>query len=85
VARATHLTAGASATIPDGGVRAPDEFFITASTFAPGQVLNFGSLAYVADYYCELRQLNGAAPVGNKLLAPPPPPGLLGADLEVLA
>jgi hypothetical protein len=56
-----------------------------AGTFTPGQVLNFGSLAYIADCYGELRPLHGAALVGNKRSVPPPPLGLLGANLEVLA
>ena len=36
VARATRLIARASGTTPDGGVRFPDEFSITADAFAPG-------------------------------------------------
>ena len=55
------------------------------SAFAPRQILNFGSLAYIADCYGELHPLHGAAPVGNGPSVPPPPPGLLGVDLEVLA
>jgi hypothetical protein len=38
----------------DGGVRFPGEFFIIAGAFAPGQVLNFGSLAYIINCYGEL-------------------------------
>jgi hypothetical protein len=56
-----------------------------ADAFAPNQVLNFGSLAYIADYYSELRPLHRAAPAGNEPPAPPPLLGLLGANLEVLA
>jgi hypothetical protein len=41
-------------------------------------------LAYVVDRHSELRPLHGAALVGNEPPASPPPPGLLGADLEVL-
>jgi hypothetical protein len=85
VVEATWLVAGASGTTPDGGVRFPSEFFIIAGAFTSGRVLNFGSLAYVADYYSELPPLNGAVLAGNKLPVTPPPPGLLGADLEVLA
>jgi len=62
VAGATRLVAGSSGAAPDGGVRFPGEFSITASTFAPGQVLNFGSLAYIADRYSELRLLKEAPP-----------------------
>jgi hypothetical protein len=42
-------------------------------------------LAYIADYYGELHRLHGAVLMGNKPLTPSSPPGLLGADLEVLA
>jgi hypothetical protein len=52
VAGATCLVTRASGAALDGGVRFPDEFFITADAFVTGQVLNFGSLAYVADCYC---------------------------------
>jgi hypothetical protein len=65
--------AGASGATPDDGVRFPGEFSIMAGAFAPGQVLNFGSLAYVADCYGELRPLHGAAPAGNAPPASPPP------------
>ena len=85
VAGATHLIVGASDTALDGGVRFPGEFFITAGAFTSGQVLNFGSLDYVADCYSELRPLNGAAPVGNELLTPLLLLGILRAYLEVLA
>jgi hypothetical protein len=53
--------------------------------FAPGQVLNFGSLAYVVDCYDELHPLKEAAPAGNKPPTLPSLLGLLGADLKVLA
>jgi hypothetical protein len=56
-----------------------------ADAFAPCQVLNFGSLAYIANYYGELCPLHGAASVGNEPPVLSLPPGLLGADLEVLA
>jgi hypothetical protein len=49
VARATHLVTGASGAATDGDVHFPDEFTIMAGSFALGQVLNFGTLAYVAD------------------------------------
>jgi hypothetical protein len=85
VAGATHLIAGASGAAPDGGVHFLDKFSVVASTFTLGQVLNFGSLAYIADCYGELHLVHGAAPVGNEPLALSPPLGLLGANLEVLA
>jgi hypothetical protein len=85
VAGATRLVTGASGTAPDGGARFPNEFFVTAGAFALGQVLNFGSLAYVTDCYDELRPLHGVAPVVSEPPASPTPPGLLGAYLEVLA
>jgi hypothetical protein len=81
MAGATRLIAGASNTTPYGGVRFPGEFFITASAFALGQVLHFGSLAYITVYYNELHSLNGLAPVHSEFLAPPPPPGSPGTDL----
>jgi hypothetical protein len=85
VARATRLIPRVSGTTLDGCVCFLGEFSITASTFALGQVLNFGSLVYIVDCYSELRPLQGAASVGNKPSMLPPPPGLLGANLEVLA
>ena len=85
VAKATHLVAEVSGTAPDGGVCFPDELSIVVGAFALGQVLNFGSLAYVAHCYGELHPLHGATSVGNKSTEPPPPQGYLGADLEVLA
>ena len=85
VVGATYLVAKAGSTAPDGGVRFPGELSVTAGAFASGQVLNFGSLAYVTDCYGKLCPLDRAASVGNELLASPPLPGLLGADLEVLA
>ena len=85
VAEATRLTTGASGVAPNGGVRLPSEFSIMADAFAPGQVLNFGSQAYIVDCYGELRSLDRAALVSGELPTPPPPLGLLGADLEVLA
>ena len=66
-------------------VEFPGEFSITAGAFALGQVLNFGSLAYVADCYNELRQLHGAALASTEPPTSPTLLGLLGADLEVLA
>jgi hypothetical protein len=53
--------------------------------FAPGQVLNFGSLAYVVDCYDKLHPLKEAAPAGDEPPTPPSLLGLLGADLRVLA
>jgi hypothetical protein len=46
-----------------------------ASTFTLGQVLHFGSQAYVTDYYGELHLLNGFALVESELPALPPPSG----------
>ena len=85
MARATCLIAGASSTAPDSGVPFPSLFFITASAYALGQVLNFGSLAYVIDCYGKLCPLNRVMLVDNELSTSPPPLGLLGADLKVLA
>jgi hypothetical protein len=53
--------------------------------FALGQVLNFGSLAYIANCYGELHQLHGTVPASNEPPVLPPLSRLLGADLEVLA
>ena len=85
MAGATRLIAGASGTALDGCVRFPSEFFVMAGAFAPGQVLNFGSLAYVTDCYGELCPLHGVVPAGNESPVSPPLPGLLGVYLEVLA
>jgi hypothetical protein len=85
VAEATRLVAGASGATLDGGVRFPDEFSVTSSAFVLGQVLNFGTMAYIADCYGELCPLDGTAPASSELLASPTPPGLLVADLDVLA
>ena len=85
VAKATHLVAEVSGTTPDGGVCFPDELSIVVGAFALGQVLNFGSLIYIADCYGKLHSLHGAMPTGNEPPMSSPPPGLLGADLEVLA
>jgi hypothetical protein len=60
VAGATRLVAGASDTTLDGGVHFLGEFFITTSTFALGQVLKFGSLAYITNCYGKLRLLDRA-------------------------
>ena len=85
MAGATHLITGASGAALDDGVRFPGEFSIMTDAFAPCQLLNFGSLAYVTDCYSELGPLHGATPEGNEPPASPPPLGLLGTDLEVLA
>jgi hypothetical protein len=85
MAGATRLIARASSTALDSGVRFPSKFSVAADAFTLGQVLNFGSLALIFDCYGELHPLHGVAPVGNEPLAMPPPPELLGADLEVLA
>jgi hypothetical protein len=85
VARATRLITGVSSAALDSGVHFPREFFIIAGAFASGQVLYFGSLAYITECYGELRPFNGATLASNELSVPPPPLVLLGADLEVLA
>ena len=85
MARATCLVIEASGTTPDGGVRFSDEFSIMAGAFTLGHVLNFGSLAYVAYCYDELRPLHGAAPVGTEPPASPTMLGLLGPDIKILA
>ena len=76
VARATCLVVGAGGIVLDDGVHFHGEFSIMACTSAPGQVLNFGILAYITDYHDELRPLHGAMPVSNEPLAPPLLPGL---------
>jgi hypothetical protein len=82
---ATHLIVRASSTAPDGGVRFPSGFIVIAGAFTLGQVLSFGNLAYITDFYGNLHPLDGATPVGNELPALPLPSGHLGVDLEVLA
>jgi hypothetical protein len=84
VAGATCLVARASGATIDGGIRFLGEFFITANAFALGQVLNFGSVAYIPDYYGELCPLDGAALMSNELPTSPPLLGLLGANLAIL-
>jgi hypothetical protein len=85
VAGATRLVARVSSAALDSGVHFPRKFFIIVGAFASGQVLNFGSLAYVTECYGELHPFNGATLASNELSVPPPPLVLLGADLEVLA
>jgi hypothetical protein len=85
VAGATCLIVKASGAALDSGVRFPDEFSVMVGAFALGQVLNFGSLAYIANYYGELHQLHGDVPASNEPPMLPPLSRLLGADLEVLA
>ena len=85
VAGASHLVTGASSTTLDGSVRFLGKFFITTGAFALGQVLNFASLAYGTNSYGELRPLDRATSTSNELPASSPPPGLMGADLKVLA
>jgi hypothetical protein len=75
VVGATRLVTGASGATPNGDVYFPDEFFVTASAFALGQVHNFGSLVYIADYYGDLRLLHRAPPAGGEPSALPPLPG----------
>ena len=85
VAKATYLITKASSVALDGGVQFPSKFSVIAGAFTSGQVFNFGNLAYVTNYYGELRPLHRATPAGSKPPVSPPPPRLLGADLEVLA
>lgn len=84
VAGATCLVTGASGAALDGGVRFPGEFSVMADAFATGQVINFGTMFYVADCYGDLNPLKEATPTGNEPPTPPSLPSLLGADLEVL-
>jgi hypothetical protein len=85
VAGATRLVTGASGVAPGSSVRFLGEFFIIAGAFALGHVLNFGNLAYVTNSYGKLCSLIRAMSVGNEPSAPPLSPGLLGADVKVLA
>ena len=66
MAGATRLVTGASGATPDGGVRFPNEFSVAVGAFALGEVLNFGSLAYIADCYGELHPLHGATSLGQR-------------------
>lgn len=50
----------------EGGVLFSSVVILASGAFALGQVLNFGSLAYVADYSGELHSLKETAPVENK-------------------
>jgi hypothetical protein len=68
----------------DSGIHFPSGFFIIVSAFALGQVLNFGSQAYILNCYGELHPLNEATPAGNEPLTLPSLLGLLGANLKVL-
>jgi hypothetical protein len=56
VAGVTRLIARAGGAAPDGGVH------------LQSQVLNFGSLAYIADYYGELHPFKEAKPMDNESL-----------------
>jgi len=85
VARATCLFVIVSGTALDGGIHFPDMFLITVNASTLDHVLNFGSLAYIADCYGEIHSLDGARPMATKYLALPTPSSLLGADLKVLA
>ena len=49
VGEATRLITGAGNTAPEGGVRLPSKVSVAASAITHEQVLNLGSLAYVAD------------------------------------
>ena len=77
--RATRLVATADSAAPEGDVRFSGEVIVAAGGFVPGQVLNFESLAYIADCYNKLHPLMETVPVDNESLASCPPPGLLGA------
>jgi hypothetical protein len=54
VARSTRLVTGSGGVNPEGGVRFSGEVIVAVGAFAPSQVFNFGSLAYIADCSCEL-------------------------------
>ena len=81
--RATRRIVGASGTALDGGVHFPGEFFIIVDAFAPGLILNFGSLAYVIDCYDEFCPPMGVAPAGDGSTTLPPPPCPPGVGLPV--
>jgi hypothetical protein len=66
VAEATCLVTGAGGAALESSVCLPCDISIVVNAFTPGQVLNFGSLAYVADCYGELHLLKEAEPVGNE-------------------
>jgi hypothetical protein len=65
VVGATRLVAGVSSIAPDASVHCPSELSVTTGAYAPGQVLHFGSLAYIADCHDELHLLHGATPAGD--------------------
>jgi hypothetical protein len=85
MARATHLVVRVGSAALQGGFHFSDEVIISIGAFVLGQVLNFGSLAYVADYYGELQPLKETPSVDNRSLASCHLPSLLGVDLKVLA
>ena len=85
MAGATRLIIGASDATIDGGIYFPNKFFITAGAFTLGQILNFGSLAYITDYHGELHLLNGDTPVDCVFLVLPLLLGSLRIDLKALA
>jgi hypothetical protein len=57
---ATRLITGASGIALDDGIRFPSEFSVAIGAYALGQVLRFGSLAYITDCHNELRLLQRA-------------------------
>jgi hypothetical protein len=65
-----HLVDVASDTALDDSVCLTGEFFVIVSTFAAGQILNFGSLAFATDYYSKLHPLKQAELVDNESPAP---------------
>jgi hypothetical protein len=69
VAKATRLVTGAGGIALDGDVRFLGEFSVVVGTFAPGQVLIFGTLAYIANSDGELCPIYEAALVSSKLPA----------------
>lgn len=81
--RDTRLVTGAGGATLEGSVCFSSEVVVAAGTFIPSQVLNFGSLAYVANFYIKLHHLKETALVDNESLASCPPSILLGADLKV--
>jgi hypothetical protein len=84
MARTTCFVTGASNAIPKGGVHFSSEIVIVGGSFAPGQVLSFGSLDYIADYSGDLHHLEETSSEDNESPASYPLLGLLGDDLEVL-
>jgi hypothetical protein len=69
VAKATRLVTRVGGIALDGDVRFLGKFSVIVGTFAPGQVLIFGTLAYIANSDDELRPIYEAALVSIKVPA----------------